>query len=114
MSEGLSHEKLLLILGAITALLAVLGPLMTTAGAAVGSWITARRAAQKDEVELLRADLMTLRERVRCLEVENNHLRQENLVLREYIATLRITLREHDIDVPALRDFDDDAWKEKA
>src|SRR5574342_617859 len=110
--DGLTHEQLLLILGGLAALFAALSPIMTTIGAAAGSWITARRAAKKEEVERLREDLMALRERVHCLEQENNRLRQENLVLREYIAKLRITLMKHEIDIPELKDFDQDAWTE--
>jgi hypothetical protein len=109
--EEFTHEQLLLLIAALAALLTAIGPIMTTMGAAVGSWITSRRAAKREDLDLLRTDLGLLRDRVRNLETENRRLLQENLVLREYIATLRITLREHDIDVPALKDFDDDAWR---
>ncbi len=85
---------------------------MTTLGAAIGSWVTARRAAKKEELERLRDEMMLLRKRINKLESENNQLRQENLILREYISTLRIALQENGIDIPPLRDFDESAWLE--
>lgn len=112
--DDLTHEQLLLFIAGLAALLTAIGPILTTLGAAVGSWVTARRAAKKEDVDLLRSDVAQLRERIRFLEAENVRLAQENLVLREYIAVLRIKLREHDIMVPPLKDFDQDAWKEDA
>lgn len=106
MTDELTHEQLILIIG-------TLGPLLTALGAVIGSWLTARTAAKKNDLVRLQKETAILRERINKLEVEKNILRQENLNLREYISTLRIKLQENGIEIPALRDFDEDAWRKQ-
>ena len=97
--RDLTHEELLLLLGAITAFFAVVSPLLIAFGSAFGAWLTARRAARKDDLELLR-------NRVDKLEAENEELHRERIILYEYIARLRVILQEHGIEAPPLEGLD--------
>lgn len=105
--DELTHEQLLLLMGAIAALMTALVPILTSIGAGIGSWITARRAAKKDDVDLLRGELDRFRTRMDRLQVENDMLRRENTTMREYVARLRLILIEHEIDVPPMPDEED-------
>jgi regulator of replication initiation timing len=54
-----------------------------------------------------RQEVKDLRERTTSLEAENGSLHRENTNLREYIGLLRAILREHGIDVPAMKEIED-------
>lgn len=101
----LTHEQLLLLIGTFAAFLTAASPILTTIGAAIGSWITARQAAKKSELERLTARLDRLRDDFDELQMENTQLHKENLRLLEYIAHLRVVLREHNINVPDFEEW---------
>ena len=101
----LTHEQLLILIGAVAALITSLSPIMTTLGAGIGSYITSTRAAKRSELERLTARVDKLQTDVDKLETENTTLRQEILLRDEYIAVLRRQMIENDIDVPTFAEW---------
>ena len=95
-----THDQILAALGLLIALMTAITPVLTATGAAIGSWITARRAAKREDLDYLRVELRTLRKRVDQLEAENDRLIKENHKLREHISILRTEMIRSNIQVP--------------